>query len=218
MFLHDALFAISTRCSESRGHWQGGSKRAILLRDLRPAAVFSAYLWSSARCLAALGTSPTCEQAGSAGFTVSERIAIGPIACIVTSTDWYASSGTNSDIADRLPSLLRAHQNCDGSGRFCQKMVAIRFHQTRNLTPVHRCERFAPGLTLVGGRLGAVHRNQDEASRRRSGELFQRQLGEHVWHCLRAMAPLLATTVGPSALQGLFWLCPCSPHPQWTRT
>jgi hypothetical protein len=52
---------------------------------------------------------------------------------------------------------------------------------------VHRCERFAPGLTLVGGRLGGAHCNQDEASRRRSGELFQRQLGEHVWHCLRPL-------------------------------
>ena len=144
MFLQDALFAIPARCSESRGHWQGGSKRAILLQVLRLVAVSSAYSWSSARCLGARGTSPTCEQAGSAGFTVSERIAIGPIACIVTSTDWYASSETNSATAGRLLCWLRAHRNCDGSGRSYQKMVAIRSYRLRSLIPERRCDRFAP--------------------------------------------------------------------------
>ena len=146
MFQHDTLFAISTRCSRSRGHLAGGFEEGDIAWVLRPAAVSSAYLWSSARCLAALGTSPTCEQAGSAGFTVSGRIAIGPIACIVTSTDWCASSGTNSDIADRLPSLLRAHQNCDGSGRFCQKMVAIRFHRNSRSHPGAPLRAVRPGL------------------------------------------------------------------------
>jgi hypothetical protein len=144
MFLHDALFAISSRCSESRGCWQGVSKKAILPPVLRLAGASSAYSWSSARCLAALGTSPICGQAGSAGFTVSERTAISPIACIVISTDWYASSGTSSAIVDQLLSWLRAHRNCDGSGRFCQKMLAIRSYQIRNRTPLHRCDWLAP--------------------------------------------------------------------------
>jgi hypothetical protein len=144
MFLHDARFAISARCSESRGHWQRGSKKAILLQVSRLVAVSSAYSWSSARCLAAPGTSPMCEQAGSAGFTVSERIVIGPIACIVTLTDWYASSGTNSATAGRLLFLLRAHRNCEGSGRSCQKMVAIRPCHLRSLIPEHRCDQCAP--------------------------------------------------------------------------
>ena len=130
------------RCSRT-GDIGRGSKKAILLRVLRPAAASSAYLWSSARCLAAPSTS--CLRASwKRGFHGLRTYRIGPIACIVTSTDWYFSSGTNLDIADRLLFLVVGAPELRRFRALCQKMVAIRFHQTCDLTPVHRCERFAP--------------------------------------------------------------------------
>jgi hypothetical protein len=225
MFLHDALFAISVGCSESRGHWQGGSKKAILLQVLRLAAVSLAYSWSSARCLAAPGTSPICEQAGNADSTVSERIAIGPIVCIVTSTDWYASSGTNSVIVDRLLSLLRAHQNCDGSGRFCQKMVATRFCQIRNLTRAHRCGRLAPApdSRWLQARHALLQSKRDKPAQKWgiiptpakwAGVALPTPTSLYRTAFDRDGAAL-ATRVGLSALQGLLLLCPRSLRPPW---
>ena len=223
MFLHDAVFAISVRCSESRGHWQGASKKAISLQVLRLAAVSSAYLWSSVRCPAGLGTSPICERAGSAGSTVSERTAVGPIECIVTSTDWYASSGTNSAIVDRLLSLLQAHQNCYGSGRFCQKMVATRFCQIRNLTRAHRCDRPAPApdSRRLRARRALLQQKRDKPARRWGTIPTPTR-----WAGVAVPTPTslyrtafdrdgaaLATRVGLLALQGLPLLCPRSLRP-----
>ena len=132
MFRHATPFAISVRRSEPGGHWRGGSKKGILRQASRMEVASSVYSSSSAHCLAALGMSPICEQAGGAGFTVSGRIVTGPIGCIVTSTDWCASSGTNSATAGQLLSLSRAQRSCDGSGRSCQKMVGIASHPLRS--------------------------------------------------------------------------------------
>ena len=105
----------------------------------------SAYSSWSARCLVAQGISPICEQAGSAGFKVSGPIVASPIACIVTSADWCASSGMNSATVDRLPCLLQAHRSCAASGRSCQKIVRISY-PARSRIRRHRCDGFACAL------------------------------------------------------------------------
>ena len=145
MFPQTPRFVITARRSESRGQWPGGSRRAILRRALQMAVESSAYSSWSARCLAAQGISPICEQAGSAASTVSGPIVASPIACIVTSADWCASSGMNSATQDRLPCLLQVHRSCAASGRSCQKIVRISY-PTRSRIRRHRCDGFACAL------------------------------------------------------------------------
>ena len=67
------------------------------------------------------------------------------IACIVTSTDWCASSGMSSATVDRLPYLLQVPRSCAASGRSCQKIVRISYPASSRIR-IHHCAGFAFAL------------------------------------------------------------------------
>ncbi len=102
MFRLSDRFAIPAGRSESGGHWSRVSRKAILPRALQMAAASGEYSSWNARFLAVQGISRICEQAGSAGSTVSGHTVTGPTVCTVTSTDWSVSSGTSFTIKVQL--------------------------------------------------------------------------------------------------------------------
>jgi hypothetical protein len=123
MFRLSNRFAITARRSESGGHWPRVSRKAILPRALQMAVASAEYSSSSARCLAVQGISRICEQAGSAGSTVSGHIVTGPTVCTVTSTDWSASSGTSFTIKVQLLCLWPETQALGGSAGCCPSIT-----------------------------------------------------------------------------------------------
>ena len=128
MFRLSDRFAIPARRSGSGGHWPRVSRKAILPRALQMAVASAGYSSWSARCLAVLDISRICEQAGSAGSTVSGHIATGPTVCTVTSTDWSASSGTSFTIKVQLLCSWPETQVFGGSAG-CRPSITPRFQK-----------------------------------------------------------------------------------------
>ena len=134
LFRRPERFAIPARGNESGGRWQRACRKATSHWDSRRAAAYSAYSLWSARCLAAHDISRTCEQAGSADFTHSGPIAIGPIACIGILTASCVSSGMSSGTAGPLHFISLVRQNCAASRRSCLGTARTRLYPT----PDHR--------------------------------------------------------------------------------
>jgi len=123
LFQHDARLAIPVKGIESGGYWRRDSKKETCAQASRRVVASSASLSSNACCVTVPGISPICGRAGSVVSTRSRRIVADPIASIVISTAWYASSETSSDTAARSPCPSRAHRNCAVFGHSCHGTV-----------------------------------------------------------------------------------------------
>ena len=131
-FLRADQFAIPARGSDAGGRWQRACRKATSHWVSRRAAAYSAHSSWSARCVAAHDISLTCEPAGSADFTHSGPIVIGPIACIGILTVSCVSSGMNSGTAGPLHFISLAHRNCAASRRYCPGTALTRLCPARS--------------------------------------------------------------------------------------